>query len=197
MKSARLLVAVAALAASAATSSISRDAHALGPVDLELGAKAGGGTNPTNSSLNPLGFGIGGRGGLSFFGLYAGVDVMYYLGGKATVVPPGPTTGTGGLSVTEHTLMYGADLGYNFKIALLTLRPLLGIGNFTVSHSGDAGSGNASNLYLEPGLTALVTLGIMYVGADANLLVLPGVSQGSGNTTETAFTLHGQVGVVF
>jgi hypothetical protein len=196
MKSARLLVA-AALAAAATTSSIPRDAHALGPVDLELGAKAGGGTNPFGSAPNPLGFGIGGRGGLSFFGLYAGVDVMYYVGGSTKIEPPGPG-GTGAISFTEHTLMYGGDLGYNFKIALLTLRPLLGIGNFTVSHSGDGTSGNASNLYLEPGLTALVTLGIMYVGADANILVLPGISQPDGGSkTETAFTLHGQVGVVF
>ena len=113
---------------------------------------------------------------------------MYYLGGSENV--PGG-------SISEHAFMYGLDLGYNFKIAILTLRPLLGIGNFTVSHSGEEGSGSASNLYLEPGLTALVSLGILYVGADANILVLPGISQGNGNTTETAFTAHGQVGVVF
>jgi hypothetical protein len=188
MKSARLLVAAAAIAAAATASLVSRDAHALGPVDLELGAKAGIGTNPSNGSPNPLGFGIGGRGGVSFFGLYGGVDLMYYLGGSENV--PGG-------SISEHTFMYGLDLGYNFKIAILTIRPLLGIGNFTVSHSGEDGSGSASNLYLEPGLTALISLGILYVGADANILVLPGISQGNGNTTETAFTAHGQVGVVF
>jgi hypothetical protein len=188
MKSARLLVAVAATAAAASITSVSRNANALGPVDIEIGGKAGLGTNPTSTSLNPLGFGIGGRGGLSFFGLYAGVDVMYYLGGSENV--PGG-------SISEHTLMYGVDLGYNFKIAILTLRPLLGVGNFVVSHSGEDGSGSASNVYLEPGLTALVSLGILYVGADANLLVIPAVSVDHGNTTETAFTLHGQLGVVF
>src|ERR1700721_973943 len=113
MKSARLLVAAPPIA--------------LGPVDLELGAKAGIGTHPFNGSLNPLGFGIGGRGGVSFFGLYGGVDLMYYLGGSENV--PGG-------SISEHTFMYGLDLGYNFKIAILTLPPLLGIGNFTVSPRG-------------------------------------------------------------
>jgi hypothetical protein len=188
MKSSHLRVAVVATAAIAALCSVSPDAIALGPVDLELGGKAGIGTNPSSSAPNPLGFGLGGRGGLSFFGLYAGVDVMYYFGSSENV--PGG-------SLSEHTLMYGGDFGYNFKIAILTLRPLLGVGNFVVSHSGVDGSGSPSSLYLEPGLTALVSLGLLYVGADANLLVLPSVSLEGGNKTETAFTLHGQVGVVF
>jgi hypothetical protein len=188
MKTSRLRVALAVAAAIAALCSVSPDARALGPVDLEIGGKAGIGTNPSSNAPNPLGFGMGGRGGLSFFGLYAGVDVMYYFGSSENV--PGGT-------LSEHTLMYGADLGYNFKIALLTLRPLIGVGNFVLSHSGEDGNGSASNLYLEPGLTALVSFGLLYVGADANVLVLPSVSLENGNKTETAFTLHGQVGVVF
>jgi len=35
------------------------------------------------------------------------------------------------------------------------------------------------------------------VGADANLLVLPGINTPTGSTTETAFTIHGQIGVRF
>jgi hypothetical protein len=191
MKNLRLMVVLAATTAAAATSSFASDAHALGPIDLEIGAKAGVGTQPsgTNGGINPLGFGVGGRGGVSFFGLYAGVDLMYYLGGSENI---------GGVSFSEHTLMYGVDLGYNFKVAIVTIRPLLGIGNFTVTTSGGGLSNDSSNLYLEPGVTGLVSLGLLYVGADANLLVLPGVSQSGGSsTTETAFTLHGQVGLRF
>jgi len=190
----RIPLLVAATAAVVVIGSVARDAHALGPIDLELGAKVGAGTSPASSGPNPLGFGLGGRGGISFFGIYAGVDAMYYFGGSETLTPPGPA-GTSSEKISLHTVMYGLDLGYNFKIAILTIRPLLGIGNFTESSSPS--SGNESNLYLEPGVTALVSLGTLFVGADANLLVLPGINTPTGNQTETAFTLHGQVGVRF
>jgi hypothetical protein len=37
-----------------------------------------------------------------------------------------------------------------------------------------------------------------FVGADANLLILPSIAQNiSGSSTETCFTLHGQIGVKF
>ena len=182
----RIPLVVAAAAAVVLTGSVARDAHALGPIDLELGAKVGAGTRPASRGPNPLGFGLGGRGGVSFFGIYAGVDAMYYLGGSQTI---------DGEKVSLHTVMYGLDLGYNFKIAILTIRPLLGIGNFVVSSSPSSGSEN--NLYLEPGVTALVSLGTLFVGADANLLVLPGINGPTGSSTETAFTVHGQVGVRF
>src|SRR5580704_7161554 len=55
-------------------------AKALGPVDIEVGARAGAAFGP----LAPLGFGIGGRAGVSFFGFYAGVDVIDYLGATST-----------------------------------------------------------------------------------------------------------------
>jgi hypothetical protein len=56
------------------------NADALGPVDVEIGAMAGTATG----TFGPLGFGIGGRGGVSIGGLYAGVDVIDYLGATST-----------------------------------------------------------------------------------------------------------------
>ncbi len=38
----------------------------MAPLDFELAAKAGYGTNPYGWTLNPLGFGLGARGGVSF-----------------------------------------------------------------------------------------------------------------------------------
>src|ERR1019366_6022326 len=61
-----------------------------------FGAKAGVGTNPSSSPINPLGFGLGGRGGASFFGFYGGVDLMYYFGGSQSVL---------GQNVSLNTLM--------------------------------------------------------------------------------------------
>ncbi|HEY3817197.1 MAG TPA: hypothetical protein VGL81_08505 [Polyangiaceae bacterium] len=163
-----------------------KDAHALGPIDLEVAAQAGGGTNPTSEPINPLGVGLGGRAGVALFGFYGGVNVIDYLGGSQTV---------GTVKDSAHALLYGVDLGYNLKVSILTIRPLLGLGNFELSTS--PGGANPSYFYLQPGLTALVSLGLVFVGADANLLVLPSVSTPTGNQVETAFTLHGQIGLRF
>src|SRR5277367_3680804 len=98
-----------------------RDAHALGPVDLEVGAKVGYATSPySGGGTNPLGFGLGGRAGLAFLGgIYLGGNIMYYLGGSTN--EPAPAAGTTGVtnssvSITTNTLMYGGELGYGFKI---------------------------------------------------------------------------------
>lgn len=173
----RATVLVAA-AATVGIVSVSSPAHALGPVDLEVGAKAGVGTNPaSDGGPNPLGFGLGARAGLvvaSHF--YAGGSLMYYFGGSED-------------GVSVHTLMYGGELGYGVTLLdLLTIRPQIGLGNATFS--GDGAS--TSNLYIEPGVTGLVTLGSLFVGADANLLDFPGLAD-----SNVAFTLHAQVGLKF
>jgi hypothetical protein len=182
----RIPLLLAAASAALLTGAIAGDAHALGPIDLEVAAKAGVGTNPSSGPINLLGFGLGGRAGVSFFGIYGGVEAMYYLGGSQSIA---------GENVSLHSVMYGLDLGYNFKVTILTIRPQLGLGNFTVSTS--PGSVSKSNLYLEPGVTGLLSFGTFIVGADANLLVLPGINTPTGSSTETAFTIHGQVGVRF
>lgn len=167
--------------ASLAIVTSTRPAHALGPIDLEIGAKAGVATNPASGGgTNPLGFGLGGRAGVVLLDhLYGGVNLMYYLGGS-----DGPES--------FHTLMYGVEAGWGWKlIDILTIRPQVGIGNATFSISGPATSSN-SNWYLEPGVTGLVSLGLLFVGADANLLAFPGLAN-----SNVAFTLHGQVGVKF
>lgn len=163
-------------------------AEALGPVDIEIGAKAGIATGP----LGPLGFGIGGRGGVSILGLYAGVDVIDYLGATATCgscsSPPGQSE-----EQWRSALLYGFEAGYGFKFSLVTIRPQLGLGNLRLSSAyGDppGRSATLNHLYLEPAVVGLVTLGAFFVGADVGwLLVPPG--------TDTAVTVHGQIGVTF
>ncbi len=194
----------AAFAFCAGTLMTSRDAHALGPVDLEIGAKVGVGTNPISSNNgsatagqsapNPLGFGIGARGGVSILGFYGGVSLMYYFGSSQNASVPGESG-----SLSDHALMYGVEAGYGFTLAdILTIRPQIGIGNLTITASDNlsgvvsgGASASDSNLYLEPGVTGLVSLGGWFVGADANLLFLPG----SDYNTTTAFTIHGQIGI--
>jgi hypothetical protein len=184
---------------SAATFAMTRNAHALGPVDIEVGAKAGLATNPvsnSNGGPNPLGFGLGARGGVSFLGIYGGIQLIYYFGGSESASVLGQS-----ISVSTHTLMYGVEAGYGFTlIDILTIRPQIGIGNASfggsVSGAGavttNFGSTNNSNLYIEPGVTGLISLGGWFVGADANLLFFPGLD----NST-TSFSFHGQIGLKF
>jgi hypothetical protein len=215
----RTLFFLAAGAVAALASSVSRDAHALGPVDVEIGAIAGAGTLPTHQGNgavvlgssgeavpNPLGFGLGGRAGVGLHGLYAGVEGLYDFGGSDAY------------GVKAHSDLFGVDVGYSFKLPIVTIRPLVGIGNFTETVSGlpqpscPAGSGPCSvpnsqsynTLYVQPGITVLVSLGTLYVGADANLLMLTSLPGYAGcqcsngqDQLELALTFHAQAGVRF
>src|SRR5271166_2682197 len=88
MKRPAILLCVAGLCV--APFSLPRSASAIGPVDVEVAARVGGGTNPVNvppssahggpPQVNALGFGLGARAGASFSGLYGGLSFMYYLG---------------------------------------------------------------------------------------------------------------------
>ena len=70
----------------------------------------------------------------------------------------------------------------------------IGLGNATfTSTAGDKNfSSSSSYFFLEPGVTGLVALGSLLIGADANALFLPGLNNGNA-----AFTLHAQVGIKF
>lgn len=185
MKRAHILFIAAAAGAGAL--SVPRDAHALGPVDLEIGARIGGASSPVSGGLNPLGFGLGARAGVSLFSFYGGLSFMYYFGGGQDFM-------SSHYSVTST--LFGFDLGYNIGIPLITLRPQLGIGNYSGNGSGSGPGfsipGSTNNLYLEPGVTGILSLGMWFVGADANLLFLPGLAD-----SQAAFTAHGQGGIKF
>ena len=175
----------------------STEAHALGPVNVEVGGLVGYATNPnSDGGYNTLGVGIGARGGVEFLGIYGGLRALYYVGGS-TDIP-------GGGSISSHAFMYGIDGGYSFHILMLTIRPQIGIGNLTLSGSEQADSASASlsvsesHIYVQPGVTGLVTFGVVYVGAELNVLVIPGVDQGDGNSkTYASFAPNAEVGVRF
>jgi hypothetical protein len=195
-----------AFVASLVTSTLlatAKDASALGPIDLEVGAKAGAGTTPSNTpsgAPNPLGFGLGARAGIAILGLYGGASIVYYFGGSEQP-PPLPNAILGGSppKVSTHSLMYGVEAGYGGKLLeLLTLRAQVGIGNFTNTVDVGSASNSNNNLYVEPGVVGLLGLGSFFVGADANVLILPGLKDYTGTTnTDIAFTFHGQVGYKF
>ncbi|HEY2515528.1 MAG TPA: hypothetical protein VGI39_31890 [Polyangiaceae bacterium] len=167
-----------ALAATLCFVSYADEAKALGPIDLEVGLKGGYATNPDNVSgiSNGLGPGFGARAGVGIFNLYGGVNVVRYFGENS-------------LSAWE----VGAEVGYSIKLSILTLRPQVGFGDMLQSVPAQVpGITLGDSFYLEPGLTALIGLGLLYVGADANALFLT-----SAGPSTAALTIHGQVGVKF
>jgi hypothetical protein len=212
----------AASAAAALAFAVPRDAHALGALDVEVGPVAGAGTMPTHqgnaaiigataaTAPNPLGFGLGGRAGVGFSGVYLGVEGMYSFG---------TTNNSDYGAFKAHSDLYGVDVGYSFRLPPVTIRPVVGVGNFTESVSGlplpsgpvgSAVSPNSSNqsystLYIQPGITGLVSLGTFYVGADANVLLLTSFpmepnsagSEGARDALAIALTVHAQVGLRF
>jgi hypothetical protein len=170
-----------------------RDAHALGPVDIEAAAKIGAGTNPFSNFVNPLGFGLGARGGVGFGGLYGGISLVYYIGSS------GAPSGCGG-TCSANAFLYGLEGGYGGKLFnLFTLRGQLGIGNFQMGEGGTLGGRSASNLYLEPAAVALMSFGIILAGIDAGVLILPGVNDpiNGPSSWDAAFTIHLQGGIKF
>jgi hypothetical protein len=186
-----------------AGSFVASDAHALEPIDIEIAPKAGGGTSPGNSEPSALGFGIGGRAGVQIRGLYGGVALVNYFGEGVDyyIDNAGPSKAY----VSRHALVYGLEGGYGVKMGPLTLRAQLGVGDYaeSVDISWTAGgpptSYTSNSLYLEPGLMAMIALGSFLIGADANVLALPGRTELGGHSSpvDAAFTSHGQLGVKF
>ena len=185
-----------AIAAIGAVTASAHDAHALGPLDVEVGARVGAATNPNSNTPTPFGVGVGGRAGLSIFHIYGGISAIHYFGSSNDVSGPATPAGTFGVATVDYSsTLIGGELGYSItSIPHLTLRPQLGIGNASFSF-GDA---SQSHLYLEPGFVALIHVGLLYVGADANVLAIPSVDQGNNETkTYTSLTVHGQIGLRF
>jgi hypothetical protein len=174
---------------------VPEEARALGPVDVEVAALVGGGTNPSYAPTL-FGFGAGGRAGVAFFGVYLGVAGTYYAGGSAIL----PITGSG-VADSTHTALLGGEAGYTFRLGALRVRPLVELG---VAELTEAGS-TRSAFYVEPGFTVLVPIGPLFVGFDLNGILIPSyarpclVSGCAPNPPSSfvGFTFQGQLGVRF
>ncbi|MDP9036379.1 MAG: hypothetical protein M3O50_16380, partial [Myxococcota bacterium] len=108
--------------------------------------------------------------GVSILGLYAGIEVIDYLGATSTCGGCSMLSGAQPVQQSRSELLYGFEAGYNFKFSRVTIRPQLGLGDFRLSSAyGDPAPGSVSDvsnyLYLEPGVVGLVSLGVLFDGA--------------------------------
>jgi len=79
----------------------------------------------------------------------------------------------------------------------VTIRPQVGLGNASFGYTSSIVDGASNNdLYVEPGVTVLVALGALFVGADVSVLVFPGPALEEGSSP-FFITFHGQVGAKF
>src|SRR5262249_34099144 len=161
---------------------------------------------PIRGGTTPFGAGAGAKLGLAFQHVYVGLNGMAYLGGTD-------------IDISDHALLGGAELGYGFFVDLgggrFTVPPLIRLGGVRVVHtdpslagssgadvvtSASARSGNRSgttnvdNVYVQPAITLMYGAGKPFVAANANLLVVPGISYSSSTTTWLAYGVQGQLG---
>lgn len=188
MKRSRLLLALT----SAASVLVTSPAWGWDSVEFDAAARLGSATSP-GWIASPYGFGFGGHAGASVYGFYGGLSAMYYLGG----------TGSG---AGFHTLLLGLEGGYTFKLKSVRLRPQVGVGSGTFSENVSDGVNNPTlttsvgNVYVEPGLVLFVPVGPIFLGADANALLLPHFTLATPDPTPktyVSFSAHGQIGVFF
>lgn len=184
---------------------IAPDANALGPVEVEIAAMGGGGFPPLGGNGDPgLGGALGGRAGVLFpsFGLYGGLSFLEYGGGGGGIssFPPASSVPmpVGG---SYHSFAYGVEGGYGVRLLnRITIRAQLGLGDYvdvedTQYSTGATTSQIHHSFYLEPGVTAMIDIGPVFIGGDLNLLIAAFAYQAS--RYEAAFTLHAQLGVKF
>ncbi len=207
----RTILAVA-LATAIGIGFAANEAHALEPPRVEVGLKAGGGTNWTGQSPDPIGFSIGGRAGASIHvpdgDLYAGVEAVYYAGSSG--LERCGFCGTSESKVSAHSFQYGADIGYGRKVSTVTIRGQAGLGEYGLDGSAWYGAlaGTKRYLYVEPSLVGLISIGNFFVGADvgALLLFMGPNNQAAGSPADSlqepavrqagfGFVANGQVGV--
>jgi hypothetical protein len=180
-------------------------------VHFELAALGRYLTAPIRGGTTPFGAGFGGRAGVAFSGVYLGASVVSHLGGSDA----------GGVS--DRALVYGLEGGYGFRLAssgraALTLRPLVGIGVVSVTHtdpslvqvdvvtsaSGNTSSSRSSDttgvnqFYVEPRLAAVFTSGIYLASVAGGVLMVPGIDYyggASGSTTLFSYGLSLELGL--
>ncbi|HMJ53843.1 MAG TPA: outer membrane beta-barrel protein [Polyangiaceae bacterium] len=156
-----------------------------------MGASAG--VLVGNGFKDGYNLGIGARGGVTLpMSLYVGGTILYHLGKTETIA---------GGDVTANIWYLGAEGGYDLGAGPLTIRPYLGVGYANLRVSAPdvcvlgtcAGGGSHSDgkLAFWPGVTGLIGLGGLFVGADVRYVLLVDVEDGN------AFSAFATVGMGF
>lgn len=96
-------------------------------------------TSNTPRDIEPYGVGLGASAGLTLpvLPIYFGARITSFMGETQELSAGGLTA-----SWQSRYLLYGIDIGYEWELAPLVVRPALGIGRATVENSGSAIDGS-------------------------------------------------------
>jgi len=114
----------------------------------------------SNSSKdwNPYGVGLGVRGGVTLFSIYAGASLDYFFA---------ETTHLEGMKISGGRLQVMANLGYELGLPLITLRPFLGVGYAQTRIESSIGTDHSKHeLALAPGAELMVSLGLVNLSGE-------------------------------
>ena len=124
---------------------------------------------------NHYGFAIGARAGYTFPAkVYVGGTLMYHFG---STYGYGGYLGSAG-EYSTHVIYPAGEVGYDFHVGPVTIRPYAGVGIAFVSASttinGVSAGGSDSSLLLYPGATAHwnIPRSNFFVGGDTRMLIL-------------------------
>jgi hypothetical protein len=160
------------------------------PTASAMGASAG--LLVGNGFKDGYNIGIGARGGLTLpMSLYVGGTIVYHLGKTQT-------SSVG--DITSNVWYLGGEGGYDIGAGPLTIRPYLGLGYANLRVSAPdvcafgtcvGGSNSEGKLAFWPGVTGLVGVGSIFVGADLRYVLLVDVEDGN------AFSAFATAGMSF
>jgi hypothetical protein len=153
------LGAVASLSANAAAAGISASVRALYGFGLgDSQTISVGGATSSSTDWNPYGLGVGLRGGVTLSSFYLGASFDYFAS---------ETTKLEGIEVSGGRTQWMANLGYEFGLSLLTLRPFIGIGYARTSiKSGQSGDESQDDFAFAPGAEVMVSLGFFNISGE-------------------------------
>jgi hypothetical protein len=122
--------------------------------------------------------------------------------GAVTITRVDPSLAAGGGSSTAVRSVSG-NLANPDVITQATPRPVRSPSSASPSSALTSLSSSAStpdtisitNVYLQPGVTAILSSGTIFVGANANMLIVPGISYSGDQTTWIAYGLQGELGL--
>jgi hypothetical protein len=179
-------------------------------VSWRLGGRATYVSPPIRGGTSPFGAGFGGAIALVVSHVYVGASVVYFLGGSD-------------VSISDHALTYGLELGYEIELVHfgngnLLLRPQVGGGGAALYHtdpstakvdvvtsaSGRSSTSTSSDtttvnaFYVEPGATLLFAMPSFFAGVNANTMYLPSVSYGpSTSAAGLSYGARAELGFLF
>jgi hypothetical protein len=147
---------------------VAREARALPLLTLSANLRGLYGTSLGDEEVSPYGAGIGLSGGVTLpMSLCLGASFDYFFGETQAIQ-------SGEVSVSSYQLL--GHLGYDISLALLTLRPSLGVGLFhgsvevgtdgRIGFTDVPGSSSTNDLVVAPGAELLLGLGLWSVSAE-------------------------------